>query len=275
MLFEIVHLNDIYPCLNNNGADPTLEIMVQDTVIKDRPRPSILVCPGGGYCDTWSGEGQNVGLSFMTLGLNAFVLRYSCKPHTYPQQLSEVACAVDYIVSNSERFNCDPEKTAILGFSAGGHLAASYCTMRDRKEVTDIVGEAKPVAAAVLCYPVISAEQPTHLGSFQALTGKECLTDEEVYKYSAEKHVRKGLTPPTYIWTTAEDSAVDPVNTLKYATALSNNRIPFELHVFPKGGHGMSTASYGISQDPKSSVAEYVKVWTAEAGKWLRTVFDI
>ena len=276
MYFEILHLKDLYPVLDRNGADPTLEVMVQDTVIESKPkRPSMLICPGGGYGFTSPREAQNIGFEFMTMGLNAFVLHYSIKPHTYPQQIIEVACAMDYIISNAERFNCDAEKTAIIGFSAGGHLVASYCTMRNRPEITEMIPEPKPVQAAILSYPVITAETPTHFGSFYNLLGKTDLNEDDIERFSAEKHVSKELTPPTFIWTTAEDTTVDPINSLKYASALSSNKIPFELHVFPNGGHGLSTAKFGTVNMPKLPVCDYTSVWVDYAKKWLRLVFDI
>lgn len=276
MHFEILHLRDLYPVLNRNDADPTLEVLVQDTIVASKPkRPSILICPGGGYRFTSPREAQNIGFEFMAMGLNAFVLHYSVKPHTYPQQMIEVACAMDYIVANAERFHCDTEKTAIIGFSAGGHLVASYCTMRNRPEITAIIPEPKPVQAAILSYPVISAESPTHRGSFYSLLGKTELTDEDVELFSAEKHVSKELTPPTFIWTTAEDTSVDPINSLKYASALSNNKIPFELHVFPNGCHGLSTAKFGTFQNPELPLCNYMSVWVDYAKKWLRLIFNI
>lgn len=276
MRFEIIHLKELYPVLNKNGANPTLEVMIQDSVLDNSPkRPSILICPGGGYSFTSPREGQNIGYEFMCLGLNAFVLHYSVAPHTYPQQIIEVACAIDYITSNAEKFNCDAEKTAIIGFSAGGHLVSSYCTIRNNAEVLEIFPNPKPVQAAILCYPVIAADGPTHIASFTNLTGKAKLSDEDIYKFSTNKHVSKDLTPPTFIWTTAEDTCVDPINSLKYASALSNEKISYELHIFPMGGHGLSTGKYGIVNDPKHPICEYINVWSEYAKKWLKRLFEL
>ncbi len=274
MKYDVVHLKDVYPVLDKNGADPTLEILVPNIVGKLKKRPSMLVCPGGGYEFTWEGEAENVAFEYLTLGFNAFVLHYSVKPHTFPQQILEVACAFDYIVKNAEKFNGDPDKNAILGFSAGGHLAASYCTLRNLPEVTSLIHEPKAIQAAVLCYPVISAEMPTHMGSFKALTGKDELTEEEINKYSVEKHIDKEITPPTFIWTTSGDTAVDPINTLKFAAGLNEAKIPFELHIFPNGNHGLTTGKYGVA-DSKNPICEYISVWPEYSRKWLKTLFDI
>lgn len=278
MIFEIVHLKDIYPEIDRLGADPTLEIMVHDCV---RPqyqerflRPNMLICPGGGYSFTWIGEGQAVGFEYMAAGCNCFVLHYSVVPHTYPQQLIEVACAIDYIKKNAQKFVSDPEKIAIMGFSAGGHLAASYCTLRNNKAVTDIVPQPAPVQAAILCYPVITAEQPTHMSSFIALTGKNELAEEDVEHFSLEKHVNPALTPETFIWLASDDRTVNPMNSLKYAAALTEKKIPFELHVFPKGGHGISTCQYGLVENPEGEIMKYNNKWCALSVRWLRTVLD-
>ena len=276
MIFKIIHLKDFYPELNRNGADPTLEIMVHDCVRPEYKekflRPSVLICPGCGYVQTWIGEGQAVGFEYMAAGCNCFVLHYSVAPHTYPQQLIEVACAVDYIKKNADEYVCDSDRTAILGFSAGGHVAASYCTLRNDKAVTDIVPNPPSVQAAILCYPVITAEEPTHMCSFKALTGKQELSDEDVEHFSLEKHVDPAVTPETFIWLASDDNAVNPLNSLKYASALTLNKIPYELHVFPKGGHGITTCRYGLVSNPESEIVKYDSEWCALSVKWLKSV---
>ena len=273
MLFKTIHLKDFYPVLDNNGADPLLEIMVQSNIRNDSPRPSVLICPGGGYAMTWGGEGEPVGYEFMTAGCNCFVLRYSVKPHIFPQAIAEVACAVDYIVTNADRFGCDAEKTAILGFSAGGHLAASYCTLRNQPEVLKYVAEPKPVQAAILGYPVISADGLTHLGSFVNISGHDELTASDVEFFSLDKHIDPEITPKTFIWTTSTDTCVDPVNSLKYAMALGQKKIQYELHVFPEGSHGQSTGKYGVVDHPDSLEKIHLSIWCDLAKRWLKYVF--
>lgn len=273
MLFETIHLKDIYPILDNSGADPLLEIMVQSKIRDDAPRPSVLICPGGGYEMTWIGEGEPVGYEFMTAGCNCFVLRYSVKPHIYPQAILEVACAVDYIVNGADRFGSDAGKTAIVGFSAGGHLAASYCTLRNQPEVLKYVAEPKPVQAAILGYPVITADGPTHLGSFKSLSGHDELTPLDIERFSLEKHVDPEITPKTFIWTTSTDTAVNPANSLKYAMALGQNKIQYELHVFPEGSHGQSIGKFGIVERPDNPEKVHLSIWCDLAKRWLKNVF--
>ncbi len=277
MILKIVHLKEFYSVLDRNGADPTLEVMVQEVhkpQYAEQKRPSVLLCPGGGYSGTWSGEGQPVAFDYLAAGCNCFVLRYSVKPHVFPQAIIEVACAVDYIVSNADEFGCDADKTAILGFSAGGHLAASYCTLRNDPEVLKYTPEPRPVQAAILCYPVISAEMPTHLGSFRNLTGKTDLSEEDIERFSVEKHVDAEITPTTFIWAASDDGAVNPVNSMKYAAALGEQKIPYELHIFPKGGHGITTCKHGLVPHPESDAMKHNSVWCELAVKWLRSVFE-
>ena len=278
MIYEVIHLKELYPVLARNGADPTIEVMVQDTVRPEYKgkflRPSVLICPGGGYGMTWLGEGQPVAYDYMAAGCNCFVLRYSCAPHTYPQQIAEVACAVDFIIENAEKYNCNPVKTAVLGFSAGGHVAASYCTLRNDAEVLALVPNPRPVQAAILCYPVISAEQPTHSGSFKNLTGKQELTEKDIEHFSLEKHVDDQVTPQTFIWAASDDRSVNPVNSLKYAAALGQKKIPYELHIFPKGGHGITTCKYGLVSAPQSDDMQHNAVWCTLAVEWLKSVFE-
>ncbi len=277
MIFETIHLKELYPEIDRNGADPTLEIMVQETHranANGKKAPSVLICPGGGYGITWPGEGQPVAFDYLAAGCNCFVLHYSVKPHVFPQAIIEIACAVDYIISKSEEYRADPEKIAIMGFSAGGHAAASYCTLRRDPEVLKIIPEPKGVNAAILCYPVISAEMPTHKGSFQNLTGKEEISAEDIEHFSLEKHVDPEITPQTFLWAASDDGSVNPVNSLKYAAALGEKKIPYELHIFPKGGHGISSCRLGLVPNSDSIIMKHNNAWCGLAVNWLKMVFD-
>ncbi len=277
MIFKTVHLKELYPQIDSNGADPTLEVMVQEIHRENangKKLPSVVICPGGGYHGTWPGEGQPVAFDYLAAGCNCFVLHYSVKPHIFPQAICEIACAVDYIVANQEEFNCDTEKIAILGFSAGGHAAASYCTLRNDPEVLALIPEPKPVQAAILCYPVITADRPTHMGSFYNLTGKSELSAEDIEHFSLEKHVDPEITPQTFLWAASDDGAVNPLNSLKYAAALGEKKIPYEMHIFPKGGHGISSCRLGVNGASDGEVMKHNAEWCRLAVRWLKYVFD-
>ncbi len=277
MIFEKINLKDLYPVLDRNDANPILEVMVEETHrnnLNGKRKPSVLICPGGGYGFTWPGEGQPVAFDYLAVGCNCFVLHYSVKPHIFPQAIIEIACAVDYIVSHAEAHGADPQKIAILGFSAGGHAAASYCTLGLDHEVLKYIPEPKPVQAAILCYPVISAEEPTHLGSFQNLTGKKELSSDDVEHFSLEKHIDPAITPQTFLWATSDDGAVNPINSIKYAIALSESKIPYELHIFPSGNHGLSTCQMGVCGISDTENIKHNAIWCKLAVSWLKKVFD-
>ena len=215
-------------------------------------------------------EGEPIAMSFVSLGFNCFILDYSVKPHTYPQSLREVAALVDLIHQNAEQWNMDPDKLVVCGFSAGGHLAASYCTIRNRPEITEFI-EPKPVCAAILSYAVLSAQVPNYHGnSYKNLLGTPEPTQEQLDAFSLERFVSKELTPPTFLWHTASDRSVPVAGTMRYGEALAAQDIPFEIHVFPTGRHGMSTADCQTVHDYDTPESRYVSQWVDLAKGWLK-----
>ena len=219
-------------------------------------------------------EAEPVALNFLPEGYNVFILNYSVAPNKFPCQLCEVAALIELIHINSDEWHCDTDKISIMGFSAGGHLAAHYSTSFDCKEIREIFPESKPVVATILCYPVITADSRcAHIGSFQNLLGKREITDEEIKMFSCEKLVSEN-TPPAFIWHTAEDDFVPVENSILYANALANNKIPFELHIFPYGRHGLSTANEQTCE-PLSKNVSRTNEWLDDAKKWLAVIFKI
>ena len=272
MQHNVVHLKDFFPLLGEQDCDPTLTLyLLQNMVSMGREhdlRPTILVCPGGAYVDISQRESEPIALQFMAKGYNVAVLAYSCKPNRFPTQMREVAAAMELIHANSALWHCDPNRLAIMGFSAGGHLAAHYSTCYDCAEVREIFPESKAVQASVLCYPVITAYPPhRHIGSFLNISGHEELTQEDMQKFSAERHVTD-KTPPAFLWHTAEDAGVPVMNSLLYAQALAEHKIPFSLHVYPYGCHGLATVDQQTNNELDSK-AVYAADWIDAALKWL------
>ncbi len=269
-----IYLKEAYPFLGGEGRDPYMSVYLPEPMAEmgrnDWKRPCMLICPGGGYGMTSDREAEPVGLHFLSMGYNVFILRYSVCPNRFPVQLREVAGAMELIYTNQEQWHCDTNRIAIMGFSAGGHLAAHYSTCYDIAEVREVFPDSKPVQASVLGYPVISADPSFgHLGSFYNLLGVDSLTPEQVEKFSCEKQVRDD-TPPAFLWHTAGDDAVPVRNSLVYATSLAEHKIPFALHIYPQGWHGLSTVD--DQTNPPLPKAFYIAHdWLDAVKKWLDT----
>lgn len=182
MQHETIHLNTIYPELGADGRDPFLTVYIQKNIHAlnqdERKRPCLLVCPGGGYAFCSERESEPIALQFLPEGFHVLILNYSCAPHHYPVQLREVAAAMELIYQNAEKWHCDTNQIAIMGFSAGGHLAAHYSTSYDCPEIRSMFPDSKPVQASVLCYPVITADaQWAHKDSFCNLRQTKLLSE--------------------------------------------------------------------------------------------------
>ena len=162
MQTEVIHLKEYFPILGENGCDPTLMTFLPYNMTEmnrqDQKRPAILICPGGGYWMVSQREGEAIALNFLPDGYNVFVLTYSVKTHAFPTQIREVAAAMELIHTNADLWNTDKNRIAIMGFSAGGHLAGHYSTCYDIPEVRAVFPDSKPVQASILCYPVITAD---------------------------------------------------------------------------------------------------------------------
>lgn len=276
MRHEILHLKEFFPFLGENGADPFVEAYLPTNLSEmgrdEQKRPCMIVCPGGGYEFCSQREAEPIAFHFLTEGFNAFVINYSVAPFRFPAQLCEVAALMEMIYENKEEWNCDVSKIAIIGFSAGGHLAAHYSTMYDCKEVREIFPDSKPVNASVLCYPVITADpEHGHMCSLDNLLGKTERTPEEIDYFSCDRNVDE-KTPPAFLWHTAEDAIVPVMNSLLYSQALAKHHVPFELHIYPKGNHGLATSDRQTNTGNETLLA-YDAAWLDSVKKWLNTYF--
>lgn len=207
------------------------------------PTSAIMVCPGGGYRMRAEHEGEPVARWLNTLGIAAFVVDYRVTPHRHPIPLGDAQRAIRTVRANAPAWNVDPQRVGILGFSAGGHLAATAATQWDSGDADAIDPVARHACrpdVAILCYPVISFMRATHHGSMTNLLG-DAPTLAERRAQSAELNVSLE-TPPTFLWHTADDEAVDVENSLVFASALRGHGVPFALHVFPSGVHGLGLA---------------------------------
>ena len=196
-----------------------------------KARGMVIVFPGGGYGHLAPHEAVPVAQKFHDMGFNAAVCYYRVKPVTYPQPLEDARNAVKYTRQHAAELNTLPDKIAVLGFSAGGHLAAMVSNMPGS-------AEARP-DASILCYPVLSCrEDIAHKGSFYNLFGNQLPMEE--YKDFSWPDAAHSDTPPAFLWHTMTDSGVLPENSIEYALKLKKLNIDVELHIYPQGPHGLS-----------------------------------
>ena len=232
-----------------------------------KPYPCLVICPGGGYSGVSPREAAPIGMHFVAEGYHVFIVRYSTNPYTFPQQLREVAAAMEIIYEHAEEWQCDTNNIAIMGFSAGGHLAAQYSNRYNCPEVREMFPDSKPVQRSILCYPVITSDSNYwHKGSICNYVGDE---PKDGYEKgcSCELLVSEN-TPPTFLWHTAEDTVVPVENSLLYAKALRAHKIPFELHIYPYGHHGLSTADT-VTNGPLDEQVLHCHEWLNACKKWL------
>ena len=269
MKFDLLEKN------TEHGFMPTLTAYLLDGNPQEPEiRPAVLVIPGGGYGLVSHREGERIALFYNAAGFHAFILDYCVDPHRHPLPIMNAAKSIEIIRGNAKEWNIDPDKIAVCGFSAGGHLAASISTMWNDEEVFGS-DENKNLLhkpnATVLSYPVITCGEYAHKWSFRRLSG--CDEENEIWrKLSLENRVDEN-TPPAFLWHTFEDLSVPVENSLLYATALRKNGIPFELHIYPDGGHGMSR----VSDEKYWSLPKFARKypWMELSVEWLYLQFGI
>lgn len=231
----------------------TLSCMLMDMpwdVQKDWKRPAVIVVPGGGYEMVSKREGEPVAAAFFAKGFQAFILDYLVAKDgvSYPEQLLELASAVDYVKKNAEAFCVNKDEVFVVGFSAGGHLTGTLAV--EHTHVFDKAGVAldcKPTAVG-LCYPVIS-QIHGHQGSYDNLL--QGYTDEAKKELLKTLNLNEAVsedTPPAFLWATARDGSVPADNALRYAMALADKGILYELHIYPYGFHGLSTGAFEVNE---------------------------
>ncbi len=223
---------------------PTLTPYVPQSA--DSPIAAIVVCPGGGYGGLAKHEGHDYAEWLNKAGIAAFVLKYrlGSKGYRHPSMLQDAARAVRSVLAGATRWNVDPARIGIMGSSAGGHLASSLLTHHtpgkpDSADPIERVSSRPDLG--ILCYPVISMGSITHQGSKRNLLGKEA-DPKLAWLLSSELQVTPE-TPPCFVWHTYEDKAVLVENSLEFAQALRRAGVPFDLHIYQKGRHGIGLAN--------------------------------
>ncbi len=224
---------------------------------------AIVVCPGGGYARLADHEGHNVAVWLNSIGVTAVVLKYRLGPrYAHPAMMQDVLRAISTVRARAADWKVDAKRIGVMGFSAGGHLASTAATHFEEGDASS----ADPVRRVssrpdlvILAYPVITmSEAPAHSGSRRNLLG-ENPSKELLELLSNEKRVTS-RTPPAFLFHTEDDSGVPVENSLMFAAALRRAKVPYELHVFEHGRHGVGLAP----EDP------ILSAWPGLLRSWLR-----
>lgn len=270
-------------------------------------RPGILICPGGAYMFCSDREAEPIALKFAAMGYHAFVLRYSVysnsgikfpqpgktpayKPGMFPGPMQEIGKAMLTIREHEEEWKVDADKIVLTGYSAGAHNCAMYAVYWNSDNVAgflDVKPELIKPAAAVLGYGMYdyvklneihkNSENPMDYRMFCdvnfAYFGTDDPDDETFDTASPARHVTKD-TPPMFLWATCEDNVVPVRNTIWMAEALSAAKVPFEVHIYERGAHGLSTAGQ-LSAEAKEQISPDVENWLECAERWLLKRFSL
>lgn len=245
--------------------EATLDGYILDCTItlgQEQQRPAVLVCPGGGYVYCSPREGEPVALSYAARGFHAFVLTYSTGWDAAGfSPLEEVSWAIGYIREHAQEWNVAPEKIAVCGFSAGGHLALS----------AGLLAENKP-NAMILGYPATSCpNMPGMNFMLKLLMGRQEVTDEDAARVDLVPQITKEA-PPVFLAATAEDMLTG-YGALPVAKKYSDLGMPYELHIFQFGPHGYSLANEVTADGSSQVIDPAFAQWQELSVQWLHRIF--
>ncbi len=222
---------------------------------------TVIIFPGGGYNHRAAHEGGDYALFLNSIGMDAFVCQYRVWPHKFPLPLMDARRAVRFVRANAEKFGIDPEKVAVMGSSAGGHLSAlvsTYNTPIDL-ETNDEIDSENPIPnGTIMCYAL--THQPDELEVSNVSCYTTLCEDGTDYASVAPDNLVTNTTPPAFMWHTSLDSVVNVTNSYLYAAALRKHNIPHEMHIFAKGRHGLGLAEGW----------DYINQWPVLLRNWFR-----
>lgn len=226
---------------------------------------AMVICPGGGYEHLAPHEGHDYALWLNQHGVTCFVLKYrlGLNGYHYPAEFQDVTRAMRWVRAHAGDYKIDPKRIGIMGSSAGGHLASMLLTHFDSGNPNSddpIERESSRPDIGILCYAVITMGKYTHQGSKENLLGKN--PSPKLVKFLSSELQVKTNTPPCFIWCTYEDKTVPMENSLMFAEALRKNHVPFALHIFENGGHGM-----GLKDKPPFA---HPHPWANDCLFWLK-----
>jgi acetyl esterase/lipase len=250
--------------LGTNANDiPTLTAYLPDAT--NATGAAMVICPGGGYQFLATHEGNDYALWLNQHGVTCFVLKYRLGSHGYrhPVMLQDAARAVRWVRAHADEFKVDAHRVGIMGSSAGGHLASTLLTHFDGGETNAadaVERQSSRPDLGILCYAVITMGELTHHGSRDNLLGQN--RDPDLLKLLSNELQVTTNTPPCFLWTTFEDNTVPMENSMMFSEALRKNHVPFALHVYEEGGHGMGLKATLPFADPHP--------WAADCLFWLK-----
>ncbi len=273
MIYKKIEIDTDYEDLKLQRPEKTafLEAFILDNEAikygRDKKRPAVIVCPGGGYAELSPREAEPIALKYCGAGFHSFVLNYSVSPAGWPAAIGELSKAVKYVKSIADEHKIDKDKIFVCGFSAGGHLAASLAVHYNHPDVVNNFGikneENKP-AGVILGYPVITAGKNTHGGTIDNFSAGR----DDVRKLAS---LEKFVTPdtlPAFIWHTRTDEAVPVYNSIAFAAALEENGVDFELHIYPEGCHGLALSNHQTGED-EPWIKEAPQNWIDMSVRWI------
>ncbi len=246
-------------CSEENNYPPSLVRFPLKNCVE--PKGAVLVFPGGSYRHLAKGTSEPIAEKFQKLGFQAFLVRYRCAPNRFPTPQLDAFRAIRMVRAHAPEWKVNPMQIASVGFSAGGHLAASTGTLYDQVNA-DIGDEYDGIRqrpdALVLGYSVINlTERIAHRLSGECLLGAK-LDDPESERLDLEKRVDSN-TPPAFVWHTADDAVVPAANSIRFAQAMWQAGNTCDLHIFPHGPHGVNLALHNPD----------IQVWPEMAAKFL------
>ncbi|MDQ0223195.1 alpha/beta hydrolase [Streptococcus moroccensis] len=292
---------------NRTNVDLTTYIISDSPELLDgKKRPAILICPGGAYLNCSDREGEAIALRFASMGYHAFVLRYHVlleaddafeqlfsrqvkgrADTVFPAAIHDIAQALTLIHDHAGEWLVDTDKIALCGFSAGGNNVTNYSVHWNKPIVTDVFDVTKIKPAAIIAgYPItdyfvheahVKTQDKMAQGLFRvaniSLFGTESPSEEQLLQASAARLV-DDTTPPTFIWATAGDMLVPVSQSTRLGTALAEAGIPFELHIFEEGQHGLALATQATAA-ALTEVNADARQWVDLAEAWLQKRFAL
>ncbi len=253
--------------LLSNVVEPTLTVFLPE---KGKANgTAVVICPGGGYWVVAAGhEGNDVAMEFASIGITAFVLKYRL-PDSRIQMNPEIAPlqdaqrALQLVRERAKEWKVNPQKVGMMGFSAGGHLASTAGTKFNHAVIENKSKINLRPDFMILIYPVISSDTSiAHKGSFEKLLGTKAST-KKLLEYSSDKQVTF-QTPSTFLVHASDDDGVSSMNSIVFYKALLKNKVPAELHIYQKGGHGFGMKNKSTTDTWMDRLNSWMKV-----NKWL------